>query len=88
MSTALAALQGRDSLHEGQDSMPSLDRSQSIEAKEFATQLQNRNLANIRIDDSQLERNLANILDRLSATEVRLMETLAITCSNIHVCAV
>ena len=38
-------------------------------ATEAATKLLNRNLANIKIDDSQLEKNLADILDRLAAVE-------------------
>ena len=72
MDDVIAAMTKKGGLHEGQGVNPfELKRHASdLFVSEMKTQIENRNLANIRIDDSQLEKNLAMILDRLSAVEV------------------
>ena len=64
MEDVITKMTKKVSLHEGQGSNP-------FESKRRASDLHVSDLANIRIDDSQLEKNLAIILDRLSAVEVR-----------------
>jgi len=72
MEDVIAAMSKKDSLHLDQGGNPfELKRHASdMHVKEMKTKIENRNLANIRIDDSMLEKNLAMILDRLSAVEV------------------
>ena len=72
VGAALDVMKGKTSLHEGQGQFDNLQQQDSeTGARAFASKLLNSSLANIRIDDSLLEKNLAMILDRLSAVEVR-----------------
>ena len=73
MEDVIKAMTKKDTLHEGQGLVSAFElkrHASDLHVSEMATRIENKNLANIRIDDSILEKNLALILDRLSAVEV------------------